>query len=226
MSNISAVLFDLDGLLADTEDLHVKAYSLAFEEFGITLTDEEIYRGMGVPTRDNVVRIMNDHGIPQKRFAKMIELRYDAYYSLTQSTPISFMEGAVDLLQLVKEKGLKRALVTSSIKEHGMAVLSNLQKQIKSALRLDGYFDVKVFGDEITDNKPEPEIYLKAVERLNLEPFRCLALEDSETGVVSAKRAGINVFAVPNKYSVGQNFDRADRVIPSLGEIVRSGLIG
>jgi beta-phosphoglucomutase len=226
VSNISAVLFDLDGLLADTEDLHVKAYSIAFEKFGITLTDEEIYQGMGVPTRDNVVRIMNDHGVPQKRFAKMIELRYDAYYSLTQSTPISFMEGAVDLMQLVKEKGLKRALVTSSIKEHGMAVLSNLQKQIKSGLRLDGYFDAKVFGDEIIDNKPEPEIYLKVVERLNLEPFRCLALEDSETGVVSAKRAGINVFAVPNKYSVGQNFDRADRVIPSLREIVQSGLIG
>ena len=226
MSEISAVLFDLDGLLADTEDLHVKAYSLAFKEFGITLTDEEIYQGMGVPTQDNVVRIMNDHGVPKKRFAKMIELRYDAYYSLTQSTPIHFMEGAVDLMQLVKEKGLKRALVTSSIKEHGMAVLSNLQKQIKSEPRLDDYFDAKVFGDDITDNKPEPEIYLKAVKRLNLEPFRCLALEDSETGVVSAKRAGLQVFAVPNKYSVGQNFEAADRVIPSLGEIVRSGLIG
>ena len=225
-SDIAAVLFDLDGLLADTEDLHLKAYVIAFEKYGITLTDEEVYRGMGVPTRDNVVRIMKDHGVPEERVAKMVKLRYDAYYDLVRSVPVSYMEGTQDLLLLVKKKGLKKGLVTSSITLHSRAVLANLQNQTVPGIRLDEYFDVMVFGNEIEDNKPGPGIYLRAAERLGLEPARCLALEDSEAGVISAKRAGLRVIAVPNKYTKGQDLGRADYIVTSLKEVVSTGLIG
>ena len=225
VNKISAVLFDLDGLLADTEDLHVMAYSLAFDRFGIKLTDEEIFYGMGFSTRENVERIVRNHDLPQDRIEKMVELRYDSYYNLVLSNPVPFMEGAVECLLYIKQKGLKSALVTSSIQKHAAAVLSNLQEHADPGFEIKSCFDVLVFGDEIKDSKPEPEIYLKAVERLDIEPCRCLALEDSEAGVISAKNAGVTVYAIPNKYTGGHNYDRADRIFASLGEFIRSGLI-
>jgi beta-phosphoglucomutase len=225
MDIISAVLFDLDGLLADTEDLHVKAYGIAFAKCGIALSDEEIYRGMGVSTRENVKRIFREHNLALERLEEIVALRYDSYYNLVQSTPISFMDGAADCLQYVKEKGLRSALVTSSIKKHGIAVLTNLQEHADLANPLPEYFDVQVFGDEIKRSKPDPEIYLEALERLNIPPETCIAFEDSEVGVLSAKSAGLSVFAVPNKYTARHSYDKADRVIGSLGDIVRHGLL-
>jgi len=225
MSNILAVLFDLDGLLADTEELHVRAYKAAFDTIGITASEEELYHGMGVSTRENVERIIKDHGIPSERTDEIIRLRYEAYYRLVQSTPLSFMDGALDCLKYVLEKGLRRALVTSSIRRHAEAVLENLQSHADSGIRLDHYFEDRTYGDEIKKSKPEPEIYLKALERMNIRPEYCIALEDSEAGVISAKTAGIRVFAVPNRHTRNHHFDRADRVLGSLEEIPKRALL-
>ncbi len=225
MGSILAVLFDLDGLLADTEELHVRAYKAAFGTIGITVSEEELYRGMGVSTRENVERIIKDLGIPSERTDEIIRLRYDAYYRLVQSNPLSFMDGAPDCLKYVLEKGLRRALVTSSIRRHAEAVLQNLQSHDDSGIRLDHYFEDQTYGDEIKKSKPEPEIYLKALERMNIRPEHCIALEDSEAGVISAKTAGIRVFAVPNLHTRNHRFDRADRVLSSLEEIPGRALL-
>jgi len=219
MRNILAVLFDLDGLLADTEELHVRAYKNAFGTIGITVSEQEMYRGMGVSTRENVKRIMKERGIPSQRTAELIRLRYDAYYRLVRSEPIAFMDGVPRCLKYVLEKGLRRALVTSSIKKHGEAVLENLQAHTDSGILLDRYFEQRFYSDEINKSKPAPEIYLKARERLNIRPELCLALEDSEAGVISAKEAGLLVFAVPNRHTRNHHFDRADRILGSLEEI-------
>ena len=103
-------------------------------------------------------------------------------------------------------------------------MLENLQSHFDSVIRLDNYFEVRVYGDEIKKSKPAPEIYLKALERLNIRPEDCIALEDSEAGVISAKTAGIRVFAVPNRHTRNHRFDRADRVLGSLEEIPRMRL--
>jgi len=224
MGDIMAVLFDLDGLLADTEDLHAMAYDIAFEKYGVTLSEDEIYRGMGVSTRENVERIIREHELPPEQLEEIAALRYDSYYRLVLSTPVSFMDGAIECLQYVKKKGLRRGLVTSSIKKHAAAVLSNLEEQAEHKIIFSHYFDIMVFGDEISRSKPEPDIYLKALERLSILPETCIALEDSEAGVLSAKNAGIYVFAVPNKYTGGHSYDKADRVLGSLGEIARYNL--
>jgi HAD superfamily hydrolase (TIGR01509 family) len=225
MSNILAVLFDLDGLIADTEGLHVIAYKEAFNTFGMTVSEEEMYRGMGVSTRENIERLMKDHGIPSERKDEFIRLRYEAYYRLVQSEPLSFMDGAVDCLKYVEEKGKRRGLVTSSIRRHGEAVLENLQSHNNSVIRLDRYFEVLVFGDDIEKSKPEPDIYLKALKRLNIRPESCIAFEDSEAGVISAKAAGIRVFAVPNLHTLNHRFDMADRILNSLMDISKTGLL-
>ncbi|MBN2322734.1 MAG: HAD family phosphatase [Spirochaetes bacterium] len=225
MSNIHAVLFDLDGLIADTEGLHVTAYREAFDTFGMTVSEEEMYRGMGVSTRENVERLMKDHNIPFEKKDEFIRIRYEAYFRLVKSEPVSFMDGAVECLKYAKEKGVRRGLVTSSIRKHGEAVLANLQSHNDSGILLDRYFEIRVFGDDIKKSKPEPEIYLKALARLSIRPEHCVALEDSEAGVISAKAAGIRVFAVPNRHTLNHRFDMADEVLRSLLEIPKRGLL-
>jgi len=81
-------------------------------------------------------------------------------------------------------------------------------------------FDEIVTGSEVEHNKPHPEIYLTAAERLGLAPASCVALEDSQPGVESAKAAGMICFAVPTEHTCHQNFERADAVLASLPEVV------
>jgi beta-phosphoglucomutase-like phosphatase (HAD superfamily) len=82
-----------------------------------------------------------------------------------------------------------------------------------------------VFGSEIKHLKPEPDIYLEALKRLGTDSSGCIAFEDSEAGVIAAKRAGLYTVAVPNGHTSGQNFDMADRKFASLREVLTSGLL-
>ncbi|UCB46323.1 MAG: HAD family phosphatase [Spirochaetota bacterium] len=222
--DIRAILFDLDGLLVPTEELHIKAYNTVFEQFGIILTQEVFNKQMGVSTRENVKRIMKDNKIPPDKYDEILKLRYDIYYDSVKSTPLTFMDGAIECFEYIMEKKLKRGLVTSSIKEHALAVLVNLNKHGNWRVDIFDYFDVLVFGDEIEMSKPNPEIYIKACERLDINPSRCIALEDSQAGVLSAKNAGLYVIAVSQNNTNSYNIKNADIKLKSLREIVQRKL--
>jgi beta-phosphoglucomutase-like phosphatase (HAD superfamily) len=224
INNIRAILFDLDGLLVATEKLHAAAYSAAFGRFGVTLNEEEIYRKMGIATRENVRRIMGEQGIPQSKYKEILKLRYDIYHTLVKRTPLAFKDGAVECLEYIIKKNLKKGLVTSSIREHALSVLENLMQHSSSRINLLDYFDVLVFGDDIDKSKPDPEIYTSACTRLDIKPGHCVALEDSEAGVLSAKSAGLFVIAVPNSNTVGHNLENADIKLVSLREIMQKNL--
>ena len=87
------------------------------------------------------------------------------------------------------------------------------------------FFDVKIFGNEVKKLKPEPDIYAEAAKRVNIKPEKCLVLEDSQSGVISAKRAGMFVIAVPNIHTLNQNFDTADLVVSSLLDVAGMDLL-
>lgn len=131
------------------------------------------------------------------------------------------MEGAIDCMELINGKGLKSALVTSSIKKLALAILDNISFHSGLLQNIGESFSVTVFGDEIKNLKPEPDIYIHAIERLGVKPEYCCALEDSEVGVASAKRAGLFVIAVPNSHTKNQCFDHADLIVSSLKEVIQ-----
>jgi HAD superfamily hydrolase (TIGR01509 family) len=226
LKDIRTVLFDLDGLLVPTEDLHIQAYNTVFGPYGVLLTEDIFNKQMGVSTRENVKRIMRDHEIPLEKYEEILKRRYDTYYDLVKSTPLAFMNGAIECFEYIMEMNLKKGLVTSSIKEHALAVLENLKEHENWRVDIFDYFDVLVFGDEIAISKPNPEIYMKACERLNSKPLNCVALEDSEAGVLSAKNAGLYVIAVSNTYTNNHNIKNADIKLGSLREIVQKKLFG
>jgi beta-phosphoglucomutase-like phosphatase (HAD superfamily) len=221
---IRAVFFDLDGLLADTEDLHTMAYEIVAEKTGIRMSREYIQSFIGRATGENISQIIRDFSITGYSFDELLKLRFDSYFEVVQRVPIRPMAGALECIRRVQAKGLKRALVTLSMKEHALTVLENISNTLRiesgdGSFDLMSFFDVMIFGDQITNPKPDPEIYLQTLSRVGLGADGCVALEDSEAGVVSAKKAGLYVIAVPNAHTRAQSFEMADLILPSLAHV-------
>lgn len=225
MAELEAVLFDLDGLLADTEELHVTAYEAVGGYLDIDLDRVYICSFIGGPTRENIKRVMRDYAVPMDRFDEILKVRYDSYMAAIRSTPLEPMYGALDCILDVKERAFKSALVTSSIREHALAVLDNISQHADHERDIAALFDAMVFGDELEHLKPAPDIYIEALQRLTTVAERGVALEDSAFGVLSAKRAGLRVIAVPGPHTEGQDFSMADAVASSLAEVVERRLI-
>lgn len=218
IKNLKAALFDLDGLIADTESLHVSSYHKMANDMGIKLNDEYIHSFIGVATKDNVKRIIKDFNI-NKNFEDVLKLRYQYYIKEIRNSNLKPMEGAKETIIFLRDHGLKTALVTSSIKEQAIEVLKKIfpddvyYSKEEFKLRL---FDFMIFGDDVKHSKPDPEIYIKASKLLRVEPNYCIVFEDSSAGVISAKSAGMYVIAVPNYHTKNQDFSKADYKINSL----------
>jgi beta-phosphoglucomutase-like phosphatase (HAD superfamily) len=224
VKNVKAVAFDLDGLLANTEDIHVLAYMEVAKFIGIRLTEDYIYRFIGRATGENIEQIIRDFHITEYTHEELLHLRYECYHDVVKKTPLLPMDGAVECAETVKRRNLTRLLVTLSMKNHALSVLEKISQPLSGSNgRVDftTYFHAMVFGNNITRPKPAPDIYLEAVKKIDVDPHECVALEDSEAGVLSAKNAGLYVIAVPNEHTRLQDFRAADRVATSLHEITR-----
>ncbi|MFW6181186.1 MAG: HAD family hydrolase [Spirochaetota bacterium] len=219
MRRARGVCFDLDGLLVNTEGMHVDAYQDVASHLGVTLSEAYLNSFLGAPTRENLRRIMADHRVPPARFDELLQLRYRSYESIAASTPHVLMPGARECLEQVRARGLRTALVTSSIRRHALAVLENLEDRLGDGSRVADCFDHLVFGDQVERCKPAPDLYLEALRRLRLEPEETVALEDSEAGVTAARAAGLYVVAVPCRNTNGQDLTGADVLLSSLGEV-------
>jgi HAD superfamily hydrolase (TIGR01509 family) len=225
LGRLKAVFFDLDGLLADTEELHVFAYEAVGTYLQLGLDRTYICSFIGGPTRENIKRVMRDYDIPMDRFEEILEVRYDSYMEAIKNTALKAMDGALECIMEVKNRSLKAALVTSSIRMHALAVLDNLARHTDHGTHLASLFDAMVFGDELEHLKPAPDIYLEAMKRLGTIPEHGIVLEDSTFGVLAAKRAGLRVIAVPGPHTDGQDFGIADEIAASLHEVLDRNLL-
>jgi len=204
---ISAVIFDLDGLLADTERLHCQAYQMTFLEQGITLEELDycehwVRFGRGITDWVTLNNLTVD--------PYSLRLRKSEHYSALLSSSLRPMDGALELLdRLHGEVGL--ALASSSYRDAINGVLAGLN--------IARFFDVIVSGLDVAAVKPAPDIFLKAAHDLGVSPEECVVLEDAEKGVLAAYAAGMRCIAVPNDYTRHHDFSKATRVCSSLKEI-------
>ncbi|HEY7221601.1 MAG TPA: HAD family phosphatase [Candidatus Binatia bacterium] len=209
---ISSVIFDLDGLLADTEPLHCRAYQMTLSEHGLDLTEGEYYEhwvrsGKGIA---DWVAMRTSHCDPQA-----LRLRKSEHYSNLLTSSLRPMEGALELLAALHGK-FKIALASSSYQDAIDGVLAGLG--------IVSYFDAVVSGSDVAQVKPAPDIFLKASHALGVEPAECIVVEDAEKGVTAAYRAGMRCIAVPNDCTRHHDFSRATRVCSSLREITLEAL--
>jgi len=204
---ISTVIFDLDGLLADTEGLHCRAYQMAFSEQGVVL-DEREYCEHWVRYGKGIVDWVTLHDLELDPHA--LRLRKSVHYLDLLSSSLRPMDGAFTLLDTFHGKR-KFALASSSYPDAIDGVITGLN--------IAHYFEVIVSGIDVPQVKPAPDIFLKAAHELGVEPAECLVLEDAEKGVMAAYLAGMRCIAVPNDYTRHHDFSKATKVCSSLKEI-------
>jgi HAD superfamily hydrolase (TIGR01509 family) len=211
---ISAVIFDLDGLLADTECLHCRAYQMALEEHGVELRDDD-YAEHWVRFGKGIADWVTLQGLTVDPHA--LRLRKSKHYLDLLAAALKPMDGALELLEFLSGR-TKMALASSSYRDAVDGVLTGLG--------IARYFDVIVSGLDVAQVKPAPDIFLKAANDLGVAPSECLVLEDAEKGVIAAHRAGMRCIAIPNDYTRHHDFSKATKICSSLKDVTPEVLKG
>jgi HAD superfamily hydrolase (TIGR01509 family) len=203
---VLAVIFDMDGVLLDSEPLHHDVVNELLSQDGVRI-DAEHYRGyLGTTLEYTWEDLIRRFGLG--RTVDHYRSRYDdaileSYRRYSVPAP-----GALELVRGLRQRGLKLAVASSS---RTLWVETALEK-----LGLGEAFDTVVTGDMVTRSKPDPQIYLLAAERLGVDPARCLAIEDAPKGIASARAAGMMVVAVKTEYTAHLSLDGAAVVLDDL----------
>lgn len=207
---IQAVIFDLDGLLVDSEPLQIMAWREYLDGLGVALPPEVLSEMYGLRLTDAskvVVRLLELDVTPEivardrdRRFLEMVP------------GAIEPRPGAREIVQELHRRDMPMALATSGHRRY-------VDLALESAA-IPGLFKVEVTGEMVQRGKPDPETFLTAAELLGVEPAACLVLEDSPNGVRAAKAAGMSCVAIPIEDVSGVDVSMADAVLPSLEEVL------
>jgi HAD superfamily hydrolase (TIGR01509 family) len=210
-SALQAVLFDMDGTIVDTEPYWIAAEYALVEAHGGIWTDEHAHALVGNALLTSAEYIRT-HGGVQLEPERIVELLLDEVVRAAQEA-MPWQLGARELLAEANAADIPCALVTMSYRRLADAVVAALAP---------GSFAVVVTGDQVLDGKPHPEAYLTAATELGVDPRRCVAIEDSPTGVASAEAAGCVVVAVPHHVPIERAQSRT--VVDSLSELTLADL--
>ncbi len=186
---IEALVFDMDGLLLDSEKIVQRSWEDTGNKLGIPHMGSLIYHtlGMNRKSRSEFFAETIGQDFPQEAFAEGTRKRF---YEIVETEGLPLKKGAKELLVYAKSHDYKLAVATSSSKEYAEKVLKDVG--------IFEYFDSIVYGNMVSRSKPDPEIYLKACELIETEPDKCLALEDAPGGIRSAAAAGLHPIMIPD----------------------------
>jgi len=203
----AAVIFDMDGLLVDTERLQFAASDRVLMKLrGVTLPHEVMIALIGLRSDECWAYMKKMYDLSES-LDELEAMQAETYAPMLRNESEA-MPGARELIATLHEKGYPMAIASSSPLWQIDAVVERLGIQ--------GILGAVASGQEVTRGKPAPDVYLLAAQRLGIAPARCVALEDSRPGSLSAKAAGMYVIAVPSAETVSPSFDHADMVLPSL----------
>ena len=186
---IKAVIFDMDGLMIDSERVTFEGYQHILSKKGKTITEDFYITLLGKPIKGIFQRFYDVYGndFPIESVITDVH-RYMAERFETEGVPLK--TGLVELLKYCREKGYRTIVATSSNR-------NRVDKILKSA-DIEQYFDDSICGDEVTKGKPDPEVFLKSCMKLGVNTDEAVVLEDSEAGIQASYAAGIKVICVPD----------------------------
>jgi HAD superfamily hydrolase (TIGR01509 family) len=211
MHRIDAILFDMDGVLIDARHLHYEALNAALSPFGLEIShDAHLANFDGLSTRQKLAILSETRGLPAGLHGLINELKQKFTLAKIPSHCRPVFHHRYLLSRLVQE-GYRLALCSNSVRQ-------TVDEMMQSA-DLDTFFELTLSNEDIQFPKPHPEIYLAAAQRLNVQPDRCLVVEDNVNGIRSAKAAGMHVLEVADPDAVTY-----DRVAAALERVTRGTL--
>ncbi len=208
---IKAVIFDMDGVIVDSEPLESQTLEKLLKKYGKT----------PIRNRSGLIHIAGTAGdeywkpiMKKYKLSEKIEIlrskRLEIFVDIVKKGMVP-IPSVLTLIKKLKKANIKLALASNRFLDQVFLIIG--------MLKMKDYFDVIVGATKMMRRKPFPDIYLKSARVLRISPVFCVALEDSETGVLSAKAAGMKVIAIPNKYTKHHDFSKADKIVSRLSEI-------
>ena len=205
-----AVIFDMDGVIIDSEPLWRRAMIRVFNASGLPFTDNDcrVTTGMRI---DQVISFWNNK-TPFTKDEELVRTNIEDHLCGLISAEGKPMKGLQQSLDVIAGQKMLIALATSSSEK--------LIKCVLNILKIETYFKHIQSAEHLTYGKPHPEVFLKCAEAINTKPGDCLVIEDSLNGIISAKAAGMNVIGIPEEHNINnQKFCIADVTLHSLQEI-------
>jgi len=209
---IKAVIFDMDGVIIDSEPLHYKVFKEYLQsKWELSISDEEYSTFIGTTNHHMYSVLKEKYNLTAEVTALVEEYEEKCIAFLLASKMEKPILGVDALVKNLYQNNIRLALASSSPKKNINLVLE--------MFGLHPYFEVVVSGQEVVNSKPSPDIFLRAAKLLDLSPEECLVFEDSGNGVVAAKEAGMKCIAFYNPNSGKQDLSRADHIIESFAEV-------
>ena len=206
--SISAVIFDMDGVLIDSAEAHKQSWRVLAGELHRTVSDEEFIGQFGRPSRDIIRNLFGAH-LPDEVVARYDCHKEEAFRDLVRGR-LPVMPGAARLVQALDEAGFALAVGSSGPPENVSLCLEDPA--------FEGRFDAVVTGMDVEFGKPDPQVFLLAAEHLGAEPSACVVVEDAPAGIEAANRAGMKSIALTSTHRA-ETLGRTDWIVSALSEI-------
>lgn len=206
-----AVLFDMDGVIVDTEPLHHSAYYQMFNDVNIEVSDALYASFTGQSTFEICKQLISHFNLPLTPHT-LVGIKRDRFkYLFDTDTSLALIDGVLDLIKDYHANGMTLVLASS-------ASMENINRIFKR-FDLDKYFKAKISGADLEASKPHPEIFIKAAELSEHNPNECFVIEDSTNGITASKAANIFCIAFKSPHSEGQDYSKANVIIDNFNEI-------
>ncbi len=208
---LQAVLFDMDGVIVDTEPLHKKAYFSMFNDVNIDVS-EEMYEAFTGQSTINICKQLCTHFSLSEAPEALMSIKRKHFKQLfATDSDLDLLDGVLDLIKDYYNNGLTLVLASS-------ASMPNINR-IFERFDLNQYFKAKLSGADLKASKPHPEIFIKAAEAAGHKKEACMVIEDSTNGIAAAKAAGIFCVGYNSANSKNQDYSKADIVVSKFEEI-------
>lgn len=209
VKGVKALVFDMDGVLIDSEPLHLIAYQRYLADFGLTFLEEDNHNFLGMKDLDCAKHLLERHKLEMTAI-EFVERKEAVLHQLFKEQ-LQVQPGVRQTLQKAFELQIPTVIASSAT-----------MPTIELVVELTGirkYFRHLCSGDEVPNGKPAPDVFLLAAERLGEKPSECLVIEDTFNGVCAAKAAGMMCIAIPCQATRHQDFAHADLVLSSMEEV-------
>ncbi|WP_299229590.1 HAD family phosphatase [uncultured Psychroserpens sp.] len=206
-----AALFDMDGVIVDTEPLHHKAYYQMFNDININVSDTLYASYTGQSTIEICKQLITHFKLPVGP-QTLVDIKRHHFKTLFENdNPLQLLDGVLNLIKDYHDHEMSLVLASS-------ASMTNINR-IFERFDLDQYFTAKISGADLKASKPDPEIFIKAAELSGYEPKDCFVIEDSTNGIAAAKAANIFCVGYDSLHSEDQNYSKADLVVSNFDAI-------